>query len=105
MVLSLAFVFNVLAIPLIIPIVSILFLVLAAGLTSPYRAASAILNIAVSVASLLIFEYYAVTSWQMAQKTGSGSYIFLFVINQILTILFLYAVYLSVKTWRGLRSR
>lgn len=105
MLFSLPFIQKMLDIPLVLSLLAILILVLAAGLTSPYRPISAIVNIVVSVISLFVFEYYAVLSWQQAQILQSGAYVFLFVINQILTLSFLYSLYLSLKTFRGTLRR
>lgn len=105
MTISLAFIQKMLDIPLALSLFAIIVLVLAAGLTSPYRPLSAIVNVIVSITSLFMFEYYAVLSWQQAQVLQTGSYIFLFVVNQILTVLFLYGLYLSLKTFRSTLKR
>lgn len=105
MLMSLAFIQKMLGVPLVLSLFAILILVLAAGLTSPYRPISAILNVVVSVIGLFIFEYYAVLGWQQAQVLESSSYLFLFVVNQILTVSFLYSLYLSLKTFRGTMKR
>jgi hypothetical protein len=71
-------------------------LVLAAGLTSPSQTWSHFLNTFLAVAGSIVFEYYAVLSYQASDQKY-------FAVNQILTVLFLFATYFSVKTVRGRR--
>jgi hypothetical protein len=101
----LPFVNKYVAIPLIFSIGGILILVIAAGLTKPKRSYTAVLNGGLSLLSAGLFEYYAVSSYQLF-TTGEGSiFLLLFLANQILTIIFIFALYLSVKTIRGLLDK
>lgn len=101
----LPFVHGRLEVPLGVSIGGILVLIIAAGLTKPKRSYTAILNGGLSLLSAGLFEYYAVGSYQLF-TTGKGSiFLLLFLANQILTIIFIFALYLSVKTIRGLLDK
>lgn len=97
----LPFVNKELGIPLPFSIAGIIILIVAAGLTRPKWSYVAVLNGVLSLFSAGFFEYCAVFSYN--QFTGSREVIFLllFLANQILTIIFIVALYLSVKTIRG----
>lgn len=67
---------------------------LAAGLTSPKKSYSPRLNLYVSGAGLLFFEYAAMIQYHTYSVT------FLFLLYQILAFIFLFATYFSVITYR-----
>jgi len=69
--------------------------VIAAGLTSPTKYFTAILNIIISLIAVIGFEWIAINLYGPAPAGG-----FLFWIYQLLTINFLFALYYSVKTLR-----
>lgn len=80
---------------IIIAVVGMLVFVVAAGLTSPVKYFTAILNIIISLVAVVAFEWWAVNLYAPVSAGG-----FLFWIYQLLTINFLFALYYSVKTLR-----
>lgn len=94
MTVTLPFFADSVPVPLELSIFSIPILVLAAGLTNPHQHWVAWGNVVLAVFASMVFQYYAV----LAQSDGDVWY---FAVNQILTILFLFAVYYGVKTVRG----
>ncbi len=97
MVIGLPVVKNYLTFPVLVSVVGILFLALCAGFTNPRLALSAYINTFLSCVAFVVFEYFAVVSFE---KYGAGSKFF--VANLLLGLLFMFAVYFSVKTVRGL---
>lgn len=97
MLIGLPVVSNYIAIPAIISVVGILVLGLAAGLTNPKQTWDAAINVAVAIVGFVVFESYAVSLYQ---KLGMDNKFF--IANLILGFIFLFAVYFSVKTLRGL---
>lgn len=82
--------------PLLMSIMGILVLAIAAGLTSPTYVSSALLNVLVAFAGLFVFESYATSRYQL-----EGADIF-FWANQALALIFLFAFYFGLKTFRGM---
>ena len=95
MLLGLPKMIELLMIPVGYPIAAIAVVAVAAGFTNPKQYGSLILNVLVSMIGLASFIY---VSWFM--RVQSLDSIFLF-INQILAVLFLLALYFSVKSLRG----
>lgn len=100
MVAGLPFVAEDISLPLIVSITGILVVSVAAGITSPQFVWSSILNIFISLYAVVEFEWYAV-HWY----NNHSGVDFFFVINQVLAMIFLIALYFSVKTFRGVRSQ
>lgn len=98
MIASLPFVAEYIEIPFLISILGILIVGVAAGITSPVLKWSSVLNVFISFYAVLEFEWYAV-NWYM----DNGPQNLFFVVNQLLAINFLLALYFSVKTFRGVR--
>jgi len=93
-------VFNdFLPVPAVISIAAVFFLVFVAGLTNPASKQVIILNVVASALSLIVFEYYAVQAYANFGVTTKLT--FLFLVNQLLALVFLVALYFSVKTARG----
>lgn len=99
MLLTLPFFNNLLPVPAFISIIAILVISIVAGLTSPSKSWTAIVNTGTSVVGLAVFEYHAVRA--VALYGGDSA---LFLVNQFLSLAFFLALYLSTKTWRGARS-
>ncbi|MEO8065835.1 MAG: hypothetical protein ABI643_03220 [Candidatus Doudnabacteria bacterium] len=97
-VVGLPFVYGYLGLPITLSLVAALALVIFAALTSPNHKWVIEINAIVSAVALLIFEAYAIRFYNLQQP-------FLFVTNEILALLFLVALYYSVKTWRGRFNR
>ncbi len=95
MIVSLPFFTNEIGQPLIISLLAILLVGMAAGLTSPRHAWTATLNVFVSVGGVLTFEDYAVDWYSRYGSVGS-----FFWTNQLLAVIFLLALYFSLKTFR-----
>lgn len=94
MLLGLPFFKDLLPIPYIIPILTILVVDFFAGLTNPKLNWVIALNLIISLFGFLVFEYTAVSNFSDSHKS------FAFV-NQILAIIFFIALYYSTKTLRG----
>ncbi len=77
-------------------ILAIIILGVAAGITNPRQTWVAALDVVISILAVAAFEYHAVHAYQ---EFSIQSYFFW--TNQILTALFLVALYFSVKTMRG----
>lgn len=82
--------------PPVFSIIAIIILVLAAGLTNPRQAFSETLNVAISLGGFIIFDFYTVITY----KSETYSWYF-FYINMLLSVIFLLALYFSVKTLRA----
>jgi hypothetical protein len=98
----LPFVNDKLGFPIPLSISGILILIVAAGLTKPKRSYTALLNGVIAFFSAGLFEYYAVIAYNKFTGSEGAVFLLLFLANQILTIIFIFALYLSVKTIRGL---
>lgn len=78
-------------------VIGILILGLAAGLTNPKQILDGVLNASISTVGLVIFETEAVAAYH---QYGIGNILFL--INLVLSFIFLLALYYSMKTLRGM---
>lgn len=88
---------SYLSLPTIFSVAAILALGLVAGLTNPRQVWEAGLNAALSLAGFLVFESYAVMAYEKYSPTDK-----FFVANLALSLIFMLAIYFSVKTFRGL---
>ncbi len=95
MLLSLPTLTEILPIPVYISIISIMALIFVAGLTNPVQKWVIILDVIMSAIGFLVFEYYA------AKIFSQNIDFFLFLVNQILAAIFLFAFYFATKTMRG----
>jgi len=91
---------NYLSIPTAVSVVAMLVLGLAAGLTNPKLLWESVINAVIASGGLVIFETYAVTAFR--QHGAADKF---FISNMVLGFIFLFAVYFSVKTVRGLLLR
>lgn len=85
-------IFNV---PVILPIIAVAVLGIAAGITNPVRLQSRRLNVAVSLIFLIVFSYL---SWYSYTNQMEGIIEFS---NQVGAVMFLFASYFSIKSFRG----
>ncbi len=99
MLLMLPTVAQVLNIPIIVSVVAILALGLAAGFTNPKQKLDALINVFISAAGFLIFESTAVWTYQRGITTDRLQ--FFFIASITLGLIFLLALYFSVKTFRA----
>lgn len=97
MLVTLPFLIGKLPVPLYASILAILAIGVLAGITNPLQKWISILNGAISFAALFVFEYYAVNS-----LTTSGAGNLYFITNQLLALVFLFALYYSIKTIRAM---
>lgn len=67
-----------------------------AGFTNPLQSTIAIIDTFVAVAAVALFEYYAVTFYNLYTVKS-----LIFWVNQLLAINFFFALYFSSKTLRG----
>ncbi len=68
-----------------------------AGLTNPVEPFPAIINTLTSGVAVVIFEYYAVLTYQLNSASDP-----LFLADQALAIIFLFALYYGTKTLRAM---
>lgn len=89
--------FNNNLLPIPIPLITLLVvvLILFAAITNPFQKWVAYANVSISGFLVLVFEYFAVTG-------DSSSDMELFVIRQILSMIFFFALYYSGKTLRAM---
>lgn len=100
MVLSLPLINNLLPVNTFISILIILGLGFLAGLTNPEQKWTVVLDTIIALVALSIFEYYAIGAFLDGSVTDP-----LFYINQLLAIIFLFALYYSTKSVRGMMLR
>lgn len=100
MLFTLPFFNKILPVPLPVSIFMILFLGIFAATTNPKQSWTGIANVIISISSFGIFVYYSVDSYY---KYSIESLYFW--TNQILSVIFLFAIYYSVKTLRGMLLR
>ncbi len=82
--------------PLLV-ILGVAFLSITAGLTNPKGHFIVIVDIAISLFAVIFFENHAI----LFVKAPLGG---IFLTDQILTIIFFFALYFSVKTFQGMRA-
>lgn len=97
MILAFPYFSSILGLPILIPLIVILVLGIFGGLVSPEQAWVMRSYAIISVLGLIVFEYYAVATYNGYVHAGE----FFFWGNQILALCFFVATYLSVKTIRG----
>ncbi len=96
MLITLPFLNPNLPVPLVISILIILTIGLVAGVTNPLQKSTAFITTLISSIALIVFEYYAVTTYLNDSFAN-----LLFIVNQILALIFLFALYYSTKTLRA----
>lgn len=92
MLITLPFINALLPVPLFYSLLAITILSIIAGMTSIYIKWSNIIDELISVLAVIIFEYYAVIYYLQYSWTSP-----LFIINQILALNFLIALYYATK--------
>ena len=98
MISTLPFVYSQLNLRLEYSIVAIIILVISAGITNPLLKKAIIFDSAVSALAFCIFEYFAVRTYVIDNR------IFFALLNQILALNFLLALYYSIRTLRWLMT-
>lgn len=99
MILGLPLINGIIPVSLHVSIFSILILIFVAGLTNPAQKWVSIIDAIVSAIGFIIFEYYAVLTF------SNGEDFLFFLINQTLSVLFLFSFYFATKTVRGFLVR
>ncbi len=82
--------------PSYVPIMAIIILGIAAGVTNPRQTWVAVLDLLISVFAVALFEYHSVYAYR-----EFSAWDYFFWTNQFLALIFLIALYYSVKTLRG----
>jgi hypothetical protein len=100
MILALPFLTDRLPVPTIISILVIVLLTVTAGFLAPRNRWVISLDLLVSIGAVITFEYYAVQTYRDYSFADM-----LFIGNQVLAILFLFASYYSSKTMRSLFNK
>ena len=89
MLLALPFLYSNISIPILLSTFAILAITFLAGFTNPKQKKVAYFNAGASVVGFIVFEYYSVVAYS---ESGAIS-LFLF-INQVLAMIFFFAMYL-----------
>jgi hypothetical protein len=97
MLVTLPFLNALLPVSLFYSLFAIVVLSLVAGLTSPRKMWAIGLDEVIAVFAVMVFEYYAV-SYYLEYSASSP----LFIVNQLLALNFLVALYYNTKTLRGM---
>lgn len=95
MLIGIPFFNDYLPVPAIISLSAALLVVIVAGLTNPLQRWVMFIDVPVSLIAALSFEYHAIS------RIGDIPWL-LFGIDQILALLFFFALYFSTKTLRGI---
>ena len=97
MLLFLPFVLDRLPVSLFVSLLAIICFGLFAGLTNPKQIWVEVVNLIISIAAVVFFEFYAVNFYMLYDAWD-----LLFLAHQVLAILFFVALYYSTKTVRGM---
>ena len=97
MIVTLPFLTSDLPVSFLISIFAILVIGILAGVTNPLQKWTTIMDTIIAVLGLLAFEYFAVNTY--LEKSYSNLF---FLTNQILALIFLFALYYSTKTLRAM---
>jgi len=100
MIATLPFLSNRLPVSVPVSILVIVVLSIAAGFIAPRNRFAIYVNFAVSVTAVIIFEYYAVLFYKAYSAKDS-----LFIADQSLAVIFLFASYYASKTIRSLINK
>ncbi len=100
MIVTLPFLANRLPVPPFTSILLIVALALMAGFLAPRNKWAITFDLLVSVGGVLVFEYYAVDAYNAYSVSD-----ILFLVDQTLAILFLFASYYASKTMRSLFNK
>ncbi len=77
-------------------LIGMILLVMAAGITNPRQRWIALLNVLFAAIATFNFESHAITFWAPPAPRA------IFIVDQILAVIFLVALYYAVKTLRGM---
>lgn len=91
----LPFFLNEIPVPAYISIISILCITLFAASTNPKQLWTEVVDVLVSLCGVFIFAQEAIHAYEFQYST------FYFLLNECMSIIFLYALYFSTKTLRG----
>ena len=94
MIICLPMVLDYITLPISISVGGIILLGVLAGLTNPQQVWIMILDTLAALIGSIVFETAAIGAFVRRLD-------YFFVINQILALLFLFALYYATKTWRG----
>ena len=100
MIVTLPFLTDRLPVPPFISIIIIVALPLITGFLAPRNKWVISLDLLVSSVAVIVFEYYAVQAYKTSPVSDT-----LFLVNQTLAIIFLFASYYASKTMRSLFSK
>lgn len=95
MLLTLPFFNQFLPVPTVISIMAIMAIALVAGFTNPLQRWIIFMDVIVALIGLITFEYHAISEY-------SNIPFLLFWVDQLLAVIFFFALYFSAKTVRGI---
>ncbi|OGI60714.1 hypothetical protein A2641_02335 [Candidatus Nomurabacteria bacterium RIFCSPHIGHO2_01_FULL_37_25] len=100
MVVSYPFFSSFISLPIPLSIVGAVGLAIFGGLMNPKQKLIMVLNTIVSIGAFVVFEYYAVYAY-LHLPPSESLHVAFFWVNQALSLIFFFAIYLSTKTLRG----
>lgn len=100
MIISYPFFNSFIKAPMAVSIIGVVALSVFAGFMNPKQKWIIIVNTIISIGAFVIFEYAAVYTYLHLPPTEAAHVAF-FWVNQILSLIFFFASYLSTKTFRG----
>lgn len=83
-------------VPVAFSVAGILGLVIVAGLMNPIIAWVNVLNVLVSIIGFIVFSNYSVTTYAQSHSVTN-----IFMVNMVLSLIFIFSIYFSIKTLRG----
>ncbi|MBS3903437.1 MAG: hypothetical protein KGZ30_03655 [Anaplasmataceae bacterium] len=98
MLVTLPFFIDLIPKPTLLPVVVIIGTTILAGILNPRDFNVTVAHICISAVAIIIFEYYAIDRYQTVKTVID----FFFVINELLVMIFLFVLYFSTKTLRGM---
>jgi len=84
--------------PTLLSVVATITFIILAGILNPKDFNVSVAHVIISAIAIIVFEYYAIDRYQTV-KTPFDSF---FIVNEILAIIFLFSLYFSTKTVRGM---
>jgi len=100
MVVAYPFFSSFISLPIPLSIIGAIALAVFAGLMNPKQKWIMVFNTIISIAAFMVFEYYAIYAYLHLSPT-EGVHVAFFWVNQVLSLIFFFASYLSTKTLRG----
>ncbi len=92
---------GLIGLPAPLTLLAVIVLTIVGGLINPISKWVFVLSSGVSIGAVMMFEYYAYYTFVNLSPVVQINVAF-FWVNQMLSLLFFVALYLSIRTWRGM---